>query len=188
MDHWDWPGKQCRCTHLTAHFSQTVNPFLRLIFFYILFKYPFFCKIVHLLCRQNRIFVDMSYFLKTVVLSPILSTKRLSTTALINRISIKKWVIWSLIPWNRYGIDTSKSDVHAKESDIEESEDNWKSLFTVVGIGRASPHSVLIENRWIVIDAIYTGSQSYASQIKLIMKVKEWHIILPGIICYVILR
>ena len=42
--------------------------------------------------------------------------------------------------------DTSKSDVDAKESDIEESEDNWKSLFTVVGIGRASPGSV-IENR-----------------------------------------
>ena len=35
-----------------------------------------------LLCRQNRIFVDTSYFLKIAVLSPILSTMHLSTTAL----------------------------------------------------------------------------------------------------------
>ena len=36
-----------------------------------------------LLCRQNRIIVDMAYFLKIDVLSPILSTKCLSTTALV---------------------------------------------------------------------------------------------------------
>ena len=34
-------------------------------------------------CRQNRISVDMSYFLKIAVLSPILSPKGLSTTALV---------------------------------------------------------------------------------------------------------
>ena len=42
----------------------------------------FLFQISTLLCRQNRIFVDMSYFLKIAVLSPILLTKRLSTTAL----------------------------------------------------------------------------------------------------------
>ena len=41
----------------------------------------FFSQNGTLLCRQNRIFVDMSYFLKIAVLSPILSTKGLSTTA-----------------------------------------------------------------------------------------------------------
>ena len=39
-------------------------------------------------CRQKRIFVDMSYFLKIAVLSPILSTKCLSTTALNSSIII----------------------------------------------------------------------------------------------------
>ena len=37
-----------------------------------------------LLCRQNRIFIDMSYFLKIAGLSPVLLTKRLLTTALKN--------------------------------------------------------------------------------------------------------
>ena len=45
--------------------------------------YPLFFKIVHYLRRLNRIFVDMSYFLKIAVLLPILSTKHLSTTALL---------------------------------------------------------------------------------------------------------
>ena len=62
MDHWDWPGKQwraerqaCHCTRLTACFSQTVKPFWRLIFIYILF----FSNVSFLfqnstLYRQNR--------------------------------------------------------------------------------------------------------------------------------------
>ena len=44
--------------------------------------YPFFFKIVHYVDKTES-FVDMSYFLKIAVLSPILSTKRLLTTALI---------------------------------------------------------------------------------------------------------
>ena len=37
-------------------------------------------------CRQNRISVDMSYFLKIAVLLPILSPKGLSMTALVNAV------------------------------------------------------------------------------------------------------
>ena len=88
MDHRDWPGKQwwaerqaCRCTHLTARFPQQSSLFEGLNFIKILFLYVSFLfqnsTTFTLLCRQNRIFVDM-YFLKIAVLSPILSTKRLS--------------------------------------------------------------------------------------------------------------
>ena len=42
----------------------------------------FFFKMVHYYVDKT-IFVDMSYFLKIAVLSPILSTKGLSTTALL---------------------------------------------------------------------------------------------------------
>ena len=54
--------------------------------------YIYFSKVSFLfqnstsLCQQNRILVDMSYFLKIAVLSPILLTKRLSTTAFINNL------------------------------------------------------------------------------------------------------
>ena len=95
MVHWDWPGKQwraerlaCRCTHLTACFSRTVKPFERLILSKCCFwnvHVSFLFQNSTLLCRQNRILVDMSYFLKIAVLSPILSTKHLSTTALENK-------------------------------------------------------------------------------------------------------
>ena len=87
MDHWDWPGKQwraerlaCRCTHLTACFSQTVKPFERLILSTCCFwnvHVSFLFQNSTLLCRQNRILVDMSYFLKFAVLLPILSTTAL---------------------------------------------------------------------------------------------------------------
>ena len=50
--------------------------------------YPFFFKIVHYYVRQDRIFVDMSHFLKMAVLSPILSTIRLSAIALVKVASI----------------------------------------------------------------------------------------------------
>ena len=90
MDHRDWPGKQrlaehqaCSCTRL-QHFSQTVEPFWRLILsIFSFFNECFLFQNGTLLCRQNRIFVVMSYFLKIAVLSPILSTKRSSTTALL---------------------------------------------------------------------------------------------------------
>ena len=89
MDHRDWPDKQwlaehqaCCCTRL-QRFSQTVKPFWRLILSIFCFlNESFLFQNSTLLCQQNRIFVDMSYFLKIAVLSPILSTKCLSTTAL----------------------------------------------------------------------------------------------------------
>ena len=90
MDHRDWPGKQwlaehqaCRCARLTARLSQTVEPFWRLILsiFRFLNDSSFLFHNSTLLCRHNRIFVDTSYFLKNAVLSPVLSTKHLSTTA-----------------------------------------------------------------------------------------------------------
>ena len=69
MDHWDWVGKQwraerqaSRCTHLTARFSQTVEPFWRLISTSF-FNVSFLFQNSTLSCRQNRIFVDMLYFL-----------------------------------------------------------------------------------------------------------------------------
>ena len=52
------------------------------LFFYV----SFLLRNSALLCEQNRIFVDMLYFLGIAVLSPILSTKRLSTTSLIARV------------------------------------------------------------------------------------------------------
>ena len=80
MDHWDWPGKQwraelqaCRCTRLTACFSQTVKPFYRLILFISFSNVSFLFQNSTFLCRQNTILV-MSYFLKIAVLSPILTT------------------------------------------------------------------------------------------------------------------
>ena len=90
MDDRDWPGKQrlaehqaCRCNSLAALFASS-QAFLKAYFIYILFfKWIIsFFQNGTLLCRQNRIFVDMSYFLKIAVLSPILSTKGLSMTAL----------------------------------------------------------------------------------------------------------
>ena len=89
MDYRDWPGKQllaehqaCRCTHL-QRFSQTVKPFwrLNLSIFCVLNESFLFSKIVHYYVDKT-IFVDMSYFQKISVLSPILLTKRLSTAAL----------------------------------------------------------------------------------------------------------
>ena len=85
------PGKQwraerqaCWCSRLTACFSQTVKHFWGFILSIFCFlNVSFLFQNSTLLCRQNRIFVDMSYFLKIAVLSPILSTKRLSTTALV---------------------------------------------------------------------------------------------------------
>ena len=50
--------------------------------------HPFFFKIVHYVDKTES-FVGMSYFLKIAVLSPILSTKRLSTTALLFKQSMK---------------------------------------------------------------------------------------------------
>ena len=74
----------CHCTRLTAHFSRTIKPFWRLILSIFCFlNVSFLFQNSTLLCRQNIIFVDMSYFLKIAVLSSILSTKRLSMTALI---------------------------------------------------------------------------------------------------------
>ena len=77
MDHRDWPDKQrlaehqaCRCTNLQC-FSQTVKPFWRLILsICCVLNESFLYQNSTLLCRQNRIFVDMSYFLKIAVLSP----------------------------------------------------------------------------------------------------------------------
>ena len=93
MDHRDWPGKQwqaerqaCRCTHLTPRFSQTVKPFSvfeSLFYVYFVLNVSFLLQYSTLLYRQNRIFVDMSYSLKIAVLSPILSTKCMSTTSLV---------------------------------------------------------------------------------------------------------
>ena len=59
--------------------------FLKAYFCYFGFwMYPLFQNTSStLLCWQNRIFVGMSYFIKISVLSPILSTKRLSTRALM---------------------------------------------------------------------------------------------------------
>ena len=89
MDHRDWPGKQrlaehqaCHCTHLQC-FLQTVKHFWRLISSIFCFLNESFLFQNSTLCRQNRIFVDMSYRLKITVLSSILSTKHLSTTALL---------------------------------------------------------------------------------------------------------
>ena len=57
--------------------------FLKDYFIYIFFFYvSFLFQNSTSLCRQNRIFIDMSNFLKIALLSPSLSTKRLSTTAL----------------------------------------------------------------------------------------------------------
>ena len=92
MDHRDWPGKKwraehqaCHCTRFTARFSQTVNPFWRLILslFCCFLNVSFLYQNSTLLCRQNRVLFDMLYFLKIAVLLAILSTKRLLTTALI---------------------------------------------------------------------------------------------------------
>ena len=44
--------------------------------------YPIFFKIVNYYIDKTESFVNMSYFPKIAVLSSILSTKRLSTTAL----------------------------------------------------------------------------------------------------------
>ena len=64
-------------------FRKQSSLFEGLFYLYIFFSKVFFLfQNSTLLCWQNRIFVDMSYFLKIAVLSPILSTKRLSTTAL----------------------------------------------------------------------------------------------------------
>ena len=78
----------CSCTRLTARFSQTVKPFWRLISSHSIFtcsflNVSFLFQNSTLLCRQNRIFVDMSYFLKSAVLSAILLTKHLSMTELL---------------------------------------------------------------------------------------------------------
>ena len=73
MDHRDWSGSDrlsvncqaCHCTCLTVRFSQTVKPFWRLIFSIFCFlTVSFLFQNSTLLCRQNRIFVEMSYFLK----------------------------------------------------------------------------------------------------------------------------
>ena len=95
MDHRDWPGKQWRaehqarhCTRLTACFSQAVKPFWRLIFTIFCFLSLSFLFQKSTLCWQNRISVDMSNFLKIAVLSPILLTIRLSTTALVNTLKL----------------------------------------------------------------------------------------------------
>ena len=93
MDHRDWPGKQwlaehqaCRCTRL-QRFSQTVKPFWRLLLSIFCFlNESFLFQNSTLLCRQNRIFFDMSYFLKIDVLSPIFVDKALvgdSTSPLV---------------------------------------------------------------------------------------------------------
>ena len=81
---WRAERQACRCTCLTARFSQTVKPFCRFILSIFCFlNVSFLFQNSTLLCQQKRIFVDMSYFLKIAVLSPILSTKRLLTTALL---------------------------------------------------------------------------------------------------------
>ena len=94
IDQRDWPGKQwraecqaCPCTRLTARFLflQKVKPFWRLILSIFCLLNVSFLFQNSTLCRQNRIFVDMLYFLKIAVLLPISSTTRLSTTALMPR-------------------------------------------------------------------------------------------------------
>ena len=107
MDHRDWPGKQrlaehqaCRCTRV-QHFLQTVKPFWRLIssIFCFLNESLLFQNST-LLCRQNRIFVDMSYFLKIAVLSPILLTMGLSTTALLATLKHRNTIcFWSFMAY-----------------------------------------------------------------------------------------
>ena len=92
MDHRDWSGtskqwraerQACCWTRLTARFSQTVNLFWKIILsIFCVLNVSFLFQNSTSWCRQNRIFVDMSYFLKIAVLSPSLSTKLLSTTAL----------------------------------------------------------------------------------------------------------
>ena len=63
-------------------FRKQSSLFEGLFYLYFVLNVSFHFQNSTLLCRQNRIFVDMSYFLKIAVLSPILSTKCLSTTAL----------------------------------------------------------------------------------------------------------
>ena len=118
----DWPGKQwraerqaCHYTRLTARFSQTVKPFWRLIlsiFCFLNVSFPF--KNSTLLCWQNRIFVDMSYFLKIAVLSPFLSTKRLSTTALLLIIHI----IYTKEAWALYHKMCTQQQIKSNQNNL----------------------------------------------------------------------
>ena len=112
MDHRDLPGKQLLaehqagcCTHLQC-FLQAVKPFWRLILSIFGFlNESFLFQNGTLLCRQNRIFVDMSYFLKIAVLPPILSTKGLSTTALMHM----NIIVLMLCLWKYSALQKDKS-------------------------------------------------------------------------------
>ena len=122
MDHRNWPGKQrlaehqaCRCTHL-QRFSQTVKPFWRHILSIFCFLNESFLFQNSTLCWQNRIFVDRSHFLKIAVLSPILSTKRLSTTALAS-MERKREVGETprIKPWNNSSKTSSWKDLSLRK-------------------------------------------------------------------------
>ena len=83
MDHRDWSGKQwraerqaCRCTRLTACFSQTFKP-SKGLFYYIFSFYVSFLFQNSTYYVDKTIFVNMS-FLKIALLLPVLLTKRLS--------------------------------------------------------------------------------------------------------------
>ena len=68
------------CTHLTARFFANSQAFLKAYFIYILVlnvHVSFLFQNSTLLSRQNRIFVDMPYFLKIAILSPLLLTTAL---------------------------------------------------------------------------------------------------------------
>ena len=100
MDHWDWPGVQwraecqvCRCTRLTACFSQTVKPLKKAYFYYICFlNDPFFFKIVYYYVDKT-IFVNMSYFLKLLFCRKTLVNDSTRSLIIIGRMKlIELWI------------------------------------------------------------------------------------------------